>query len=374
MGEERTLVGERVYLVLRKRYYYADYHLDGQHRRKSLRTTNKKEARRRAVELDRRIADGSELATLAVRQRTTERGISLNEAASRYREYLTTERMARKSIVKYLGVLDVLTQFMTDRSSDRIDQFTIADFDAYRAHRSRTLAPATMSFEGNFLKQFFEWARQRGLVKANPLEGQTFAKHKRVGRKLIPSRDEVRQVLDACRTDRRLHLGFLAMTGLRSGEMQHLRPQDVDLDGGWIYVTSREDWQTKTHESRKVPVHRELRRLFAGHKPGRDWYFTAESSNRYPDGQHHMNPKKLNERLVKMLKRMGLPAGREDGYTVHSLRHFFRTFTTNAGVPERMVNMWVGHAADDSMGTVYYNPSDEEFERFMTRIEFGLID
>ena len=39
-----------------------------------------------------------------------------------------------------------------------------------------------------------------------------------------------------------------------------------------------------------------------------------------------------------------------------------------------MVNMWVGHAADDSMGTVYYNPSDEEFERFMTRIEFGLID
>ena len=224
------------------------------------------------------------------------------------------------------------------------------------------------------MKQFFEWAKRRGLIKTNPLEERTFPKHRRQGRKPIPSRDEVRQLLDASKGDRRLFLGFLAMTGLRSGEMRNLRPEDVDLEDGWIYVVSREGNETKTRESRRVPVHAELRRLLAGHKPGRDWYFTAEASNRYPDGQHFMNPKKLNDRFVAMLKRLGLPAGRSEGYTIHSLRHFFRTFTTNNGVPERMVNMWVGHSPDRSMGTVYYNPTDEQFEQFMARFEFRLVD
>ena len=363
-----------VYLVVRNGIYQADYHQDGRHRRKSLKTKNKKEARARAVELDRRISDGDQTTSVPLPRQSKAGDRQLSEVAESYREYLKTEGKSRKTIIKYLGVLEELDRFLSTRRSRRVDRITMSDIDAYRAHRRKTLAPATMSFEGNFLKQFFEWAKQRAFIKANPLEGQTFAKHKRKGRKPIPSRDEVRQMLDACTTDRRLHLAFLALTGLRSGEMQHLRPEDVDLDGGWIHVVSREGYETKTKGSRKVPVHAELRLLLAGHAPGRDWYFTAEPSNRYPDGQHHMNAKKLNDRLVAMLKRLGLPAGREDGYTVHSLRHFFRTFTTNAGVPERMVNMWVGHAPDDSMGTVYYNPSDEEFEQFMARIEFGLVD
>src|SRR6185295_10841927 len=32
--------------------------------------------------------------------------------------------------------------------------------------------------------------------------------------------------------------------------------------------------------------------------------------------------------------------------TIHSLRHFFRTFCTNAAIPERVLDCWLGHAPD----------------------------
>jgi integrase len=46
---------------------------------------------------------------------------------------------------------------------------------------------------------------------------------------------------------------------MRSGESQQLRPKDVDLDGGWIHIVSREGAETKTGQSRKVPTHSRLR-------------------------------------------------------------------------------------------------------------------
>lgn len=43
----------------------------------------------------------------------------------------------------------------------------------------------------------------------------------------------------------------------------------------------------------------------------------------------------------------------------------------NAGVPERVVDIWLGHASDRSMGSVYYKLSDEESQRFMLMVPFG---
>lgn len=56
---------------------------------------------------------------------------------------------------------------------------------------------------------------------------------------------------------------------------------------------------------------------------------------------------------------------------VHSLRHFFETFTVNAGVPQRVIDAWLGHRSDKSMAAVYYRLRDEDSQAFMAKIPFG---
>lgn len=72
-----------------------------------------------------------------------------------------------------------------------------------------------------------------------------------------------------------------------------------------------------------------------------------------------------------MLKQLEIPAGRDGGFTVHSLRHSFETICANARIPQRVVDTWLGHSSDQSMAAVYYRLSNEESQRFMTEVPFG---
>ena len=56
---------------------------------------------------------------------------------------------------------------------------------------------------------------------------------------------------------------------------------------------------------------------------------------------------------------------------MHSLRHFFETFTVNEGIPQRVVDTWLGHRSDRSMAAVYYRLKDEDSQKFMAKVPFG---
>ena len=160
---------------------------------------------------------------------------------------------------------------------------------------------------------------------------------------------------------------------MRSGELQRLRPEDVDLAENWIHIISREGAATKTGYSRKVEVHARLKPYLAAMtNRSRPWFFTAAPSQKYPDGNHHISAKHLNKDLQKILKRLAIPAGRDGGFTVHSLRHSFETLCINARIPQRVVDTWIGHRSDQSMAVVYYRLSDEDSQRFMGEVPFGI--
>lgn len=73
-----------------------------------------------------------------------------------------------------------------------------------------------------------------------------------------PNLEQVETILQAATETRKTQFALLAFTGIRSGELQHLRVEDVDLDGKWIHIVSRPGAETKTRESRKVPIHPRL--------------------------------------------------------------------------------------------------------------------
>jgi integrase len=178
---------------------------------------------------------------------------------------------------------------------------------------------------------------------------------------------------------RRCQYATLAFGGMRSGDEQRLLVCDVDLEGDWLHIKSREGAETKTGESHKVPIHPVLKPLLTATTPkrrGRDGRFFCEAASRqYPNGDHEMNTKRLNEDFLTILQELGIPAGKNDGgFTIHSLRSFFKTFCINAGVPKEVVDIWQGHAPDRSASAGYYKLSDEQSQQFMKQVPFRTSD
>jgi integrase len=366
----RTRIGLRVVIYRRgrKQTFTADFHFNGKHNRKSLKTTNKREAIRRAVNLEQKLETGNYANEVAVHKQNP--SMTISHAVSMFINFGMTEGLRPKSIVKQRGILQRFTEFSKSQGSVLLTQVDLLLLDTYRSMRKPQLSDKSMCHEGQLLKQFLGWCCERQLIRHNPLEHSKFSPPKYAPRG-GPSLQQINAILAAASPHRRPILATLAMTGLRSGEVAHLRVEDVDLGKGWIHVVSRRGFETKTGDSWKVPIHPRLRATLEEARPhGPGWFFRALPSKKYPNGDHTLSTKHLNEDLLRILKRLGMPAGREGGFTIHSLRHSFKAICVNARVPREVVDVWQNHAPDRSASHAYYKLSDEESQRFMVTVPF----
>ncbi|MDB5306932.1 MAG: integrase family protein, partial [Gemmataceae bacterium] len=328
----RIRVGDRVTIYPRgvKKTWVADFWQENVHRKVSLKTSNKKVAVERATKLAADLTHGTYLQPPPA--------VTVRQAIDDYMLYLKTEDRARKTVVKYRGVFDLFMAYLDRHRVTRLGQVTAGHFDRYRAERKEIRHQKTIYCEGVIIKQLFKWARSRKLIADNPLADIQLNKPP-LEPKDGPSLAQVNAILAAADDPLLSQLPVLAFTGMRAGEIQRLRPEDVDLSAGWIHIRSRPGAQTKTRESRKVPIHPRLRAVLETLSLARrPWLFTAAPSKKFPDGGHHINVKRLNEQFTRLVGRLGMPVGRANGFVIHSLRHFFETFTVNAGIPQRVID------------------------------------
>ena len=359
------LIGERVRIYRRgkKGIYNADFWNDGRHQRRSLKTRNLKIARQRALQLEAQLIEGD--------LKPSQAPMALEKAVDAYLEHVKTEGRRPKTITKYEGFFRIFREFAESNNVFRLSQVTLALVDKYRAFRKPSLSMKSMHNEVVMLKSLLKWAKQRRYVKENPLAEIKFERPKLEPRG-GPTRAQVERILKRAREPRRTQYAVLAYTGMRSGELQRLRVEDVDLKGNWIHIVSREKAETKSGFSRKLPVHRKLRPLLEKLSGSGPWLFTAPPSRKYPQGGHWINTKHLNEDFQKLLAATGVPAGRKNwGVSLHSLRNSFETICVNAGIPQRVIDTWLGHRSDRSMASVYYKLSDEDSQEFMLKVPLG---
>ena len=366
--EVRTVVGLRVAISRRgkKGIYHACYH-EGGHRRESLKTTNKKVALERAMAIEHRLSTGH---PRAPREETSVTETKVGDAVAGYLAYLATERVAAKTLTKYRGILGTFAAFLTEHRRTTLDQLTLRDVDRFRARRRPLLSDKSMYHEASLLKRWLTWCRKRKLVAANPLAEETYSRppgEPSAG----PTLDEINRILEAAHPVRYPVLATLAFTGMRVGECRNLRPEDVDLEAGWIRIVSREGAETKTRKGRDVPIHPRLLEVLKQVRPGKSWFFTALPSPRYPDGQHHINERHVLEDFRKTLQELGLPVGRDGGFVIHSLRHSFKTIAINAGVPQPVVDIWQGHAPDlRNASRLYFDLTKGESQKHILKLPF----
>jgi integrase len=147
--------------------------------------------------------------------------------------------------------------------------------------------------------------------------------------------------------------------------------EEAKDDVRWIHVVSRPGFETKSGNSWKLPIHARLRKILEDVRHAKSgFFFTALPSKKYPAGNHAVSPKHANEDFLGVLRALGIPAGRNGKFTVHSLRHSFKATCINAGVPREVVDVWQDHAPDRAVSNLYYKLADEESQRFMQLVPF----
>ena len=218
------------------------------------------------------------------------------------------------------------------------------------------------------VKTCFKRLVEAGLIEKNPIENVRLTKPCRP-KHPAPTLSDVNVILDEADGVTFVVIAIAAFAGLRVGEIQNLSPCDVDLDAGVIHVR-----EGKTEAAaREVPIHPRLAAILHGYD-GFDgvYLLNAPASNRYPDGNHHINPRTINVVFKDLAKQAGLDVGRKDqGMTFHALRRFFKSACYDAGVPQPLVDRWVGHSTKNDINHHYYRPTRSSSAEWMSRVDFG---
>lgn len=365
---ERQKVGDKVYLTRRGRNWTASFWADGQHRRRSLRTANRKIALQRAMELEVQLGGG----TYAAAPKATR----IADAVKQYLDSKRAEDRKPKTLVKYTAELDGFAEHLASRGVTRLDQLRPEHFEHYQnARRGEGLKPKTIHVHAVIIKQFVRWCVDRELLAKNPLRTVRL-RAPCVVPKVAPTKAQVESILgELADQAAKAQVALLAYTGLRAEELAMLRPQDVDLRGGWVHVVPKQGWTPKTHQARKIPIHPTLSEILTAYarraEPERPWFFCAPPSPAYPAGGHTISTKKLNQRFQRLARSLGFATGRNNGGLVlHSLRHFFETEAVDAGTPQFVVDAWMGHVGHRATGRLYYGLTDGKSQEYMRRVGF----
>lgn len=217
-------------------------------------------------------------------------------------------------------------------------------------------------------KRFFNWIVEAGLIEASPIARVKLIKPERPQHPAT-NLTQVNQILDLSEGTIKVVIAVGAFTGLRLGEICDLKPGDVDLDAGVIRVRVGKT----AAATREVPVHPRLADILGDYDGFKGEYlFNAPPSNRFPDGQHHLNPRTVNVGFQGLAKQTGVEVGRKkQGVTFHSLRRFFKTRCLFSGVPGALVDRWLGHSNKNDINQHYFRPTRAEEAQWMSAVDFG---
>jgi integrase/recombinase XerD len=347
-------VGEVVSIFQRGRRWYANYQVDGKQVRRSLKTTSKKEARRRAIQLEAEIIEG--------RYQRTPRPPALADVVDSYKQHLRTEGRAKKTLVKYDKILQRLLDLAEMRRARTIQDVTLVFVDSYRDARVQAgVAAKTLFTETVIIRQLVNFALSRSLIATDPLKGLRLNKPRPTTQPCWTP-EEVEAIFAAAPAAERAKFVVLAGTGLRVGELRYLTWEDIDLDRNVLQIRPKDDWQPKTGDQRAVPLTTRVRQVLQALPRRGRWVFTAAASAQYPRGDHQFSDRHLLASLKRVLAKLGL-----EGH-VHTFRHAFISDALTRGIPEAIVRQWVGHV-DPQIIKQYTHIADQASQAAMQRLE-----
>lgn len=245
-----------------------------------------------------------------------------------------------------------------NRFSDRFSKFYIQDVRAYDIVTELKPFKGMRSAQQMFvlMKDLFGKAVREGIINQNPLANLDMPKHEQAEKHIFTSEQRKKFIQVCTGGDKYCDFFMVALLqGLRRGEILMLKPNDIDFEKNTLRVDeslsgSDGDFTTKNkYSNRTMP-------LFESTKAILQKYRNLPDTERiFRLGTHE-----LSVRLKEILESASLPI-----LSTHELRHTFISFCRDNGVPEHVVQKWVGHQIGSKVTSqVYTHVLDETSKRF----------
>jgi len=213
----------------------------------------------------------------------------------------------------------------------------------------RALKKKTVNDIMGFIKAIFKYAIENNYLKENPTYKLKEFRIAKKGKIQFYSDEELKLLFNNLDKHWLLPIKFMLHTGLRRNEMIYLRWSNVflgDPKNPHIVVESQDDFETKTGNTRTIPLNADAVKILEERKNVHATYvFTGPDNNLI-----HRNSPLIQ--LNKALKKSGLKGN------IHELRHTFASKLVMSGVDLYTVSRLLGHSdIETTMIYAHLSPS-----------------
>lgn len=300
-------------------------------------------------------------------------GRTANECLNRLKEALRQNENGNANITSSITLGEWVKKWLELYKVGKVRSTTITQMDIYLrdvyAHRiastplKKLTAIDLQAFINNvvkprkreklytFLKDALTKAVKAKLITDNLFDGITKPKHEKKQSRSL-THDEEQRFVTECTKYKQGNLYLLCLyQGLRLGEALALTYEDIDLDKMTITINKSldslgETTAPKTATSNRVmPLFKRTLALLEQGVSGR--LFT-------------MSRKGYQNTIIKIRHKLGL-----ENVNVHTMRHTFATRCSEAGIPAKVVQKWLGHSTLEMTLNVYTHVN-ADFEAKMT--------
>ncbi len=332
-------------LYYRSGVWWINYAVGGQRFRISTGTGDKGLAEVKLQDLKVKLFKGELGAKKVVSRRST-----LSQFFQKYEAYMSNTTVDRHS---ELARLHAWQYYFTKNGIKHLASITPSLVDAFRTDELAGKKPKTIKNYIAFLKTALNKAVEWDMIEHNPISKVSVPKTVKTFH--FYSQDEIDRLLKTAREPLRTGIQILVSTGLRRGELFHLRCRDVDLKAGSIRVWPYGEYSPKGKRPRTIPMTSELKAVFRElmkRKLEDDFVFRP-----------YVGPNKLYKHFAELLKTLGMPG------TLHDLRHTFASHLSMEGVPIPVIKELLGHS-DISTTMIYAHLSPETHKKAVEKLPF----
>jgi integrase len=335
---ERIKVTDGVSIYLRWKTWWIDVHGNGRRTKRSLGTTDRSEAIRRALEAEAAPAPQGKAAYE-----------SLKDAFARYlKDYADPAlgHMREGTMKRYKQVVGMFVERVGPTlPPSKLTRQLLLEF---QRERSKSVVADTVNGDVGYVKAFVNWCRAEGLVEHDPCFKVKRLKVNRSKRRTL-SPDEFEEIEMAVRPSGGAMFGanaelapmlhdyviLGANTGMRPNEILHVRGCDFDANRGLLEIKAWGEWQTKDAEDRTLQLNSAALAVLARRKLQNGdkelpLFCGREGCIRDWKNVYHELKKKLPPRLSW--------AG------LYDLRHYFATEAAHQDWPVEKLRLYLGHA------------------------------
>lgn len=254
------------------------------------------------------------------------------------------------------------------------------------------LSPSTRRLRKNSFNLLFTYAKNVGYIEVNPIERVVLPKEKNTIEELKKKQnkflnlEEMRIILEKNKPIEKdirklLIYEFLFLTGLRIGEVQALRWEDVDFEKKTLAVTHTLNHQGTSEKNRQLLSPKtinsyraisindrclEILNYFYSHLTDESFIFVNKHGDTY-----------CYSILARHFKKVCQVLGEETSqrkYTLHMLRHSHISLLIEMGIPIKTIMERVGHSNEQMILQIYSHVTKKMEEDLANKLkDFSIL-